>query len=138
MYVFRFEIIHNGHKYVMFEGKYNYTQAAEKCYDDGERRQIAMATDTSTFKVLFNLYLSYWSEGGAISGAFVDGTQGVMNPHFSGWYCVNTGGACPAPIPWHPGQPDGEGHEKCLGIVHDMGVADLLCSEKLMAMCQSD
>ena len=119
----------------MFVGKYNYTQASAKCAEEGGI--IAMATDTNTFNILFNILNEHWNAYRTDASVHLDGSQGVMNPQFSGWFCMNTGGPCPATMPWHPGQPS-DPAEKCAGMMVFMkkGVRDGNCSDQCMTMCK--
>ena len=62
-----------------------------------------MATDADTFKFTLNLYSDYYKSGGEVSGMFLDGSKGVMNPQSNDWFCVNVQGPCPATMPWRSG-----------------------------------
>ena len=96
-----------------------------------------MVEDADTFTFVFNIYNVYWSQGGGMTGAFVDGSKGIMNPESSdNWWCVNVPGACPSKMPWNPAQP--KGSERCVGIWawYIKGVGVLSCSNKYMAMCK--
>ena len=120
----------------MFEGRYNYTQAAAKCA--GEGGTLAMATDQATFDFLYNMLQTLWDIEGDVPYAYVDGSYGIMNTQSSDLFCVNTQGSCPATMPWQPGQPDNPEVEQCLFmyVSYSQGVADMYCDAELMAMCQ--
>ena len=124
--------MHNGKKYAMFEGHYNYTQAAAKCTQ--ESGILALAVDQKTFNVMYNMFMSYWWPGGEINGAYLDGTY-----QSNTWFSVNTPDRrLPADVPWHPGRPDYYEDEKCVSIMSQLnqGLDDTLCPGKRMAMCQ--
>ena len=131
----RHEKVCNGKTYVMFEGRYNYTQAAELC--DAEQGTLAMVdNDTDTFTCLYNIYDVYRNQGGDILGAFVDGSKGIMNQQSrSEWWCTSTQSECRQSIAWQPGQPD---NQHCASILrwYSQGVGDVECGVKQMAMCQ--
>ena len=130
------EDVCNRRKYVMYEGRYNYRQAVAKC--DAEGGIIAMAADQDTFNCLFGMFKTYRSRGGKINLVHLDGSLGVMNQQFSGWFCVNTGGACPATMPWQPGQPDQPDSQRCVVLwppFHE-GVDNAFCGLKKMVICQ--
>ena len=133
-----YEDVYKGEKYVLFDGDYNYTQAAAKCTEHGGA--LAMATDTDTFNFTLNLYNDYYKSGGLGSGMFLDGSKGViMNSLSNVWYCVNVQGTCPATMPWRQGSPapGGPNHTNCAGMLPWLlpGVADLPCQRGLTAMC---
>ena len=136
LFLYSFEEDHNGHKYVMYEGRYTYAQAVATCAQGGGI--IAMAGDTITFGIFRSLYWMYSLQGGAINGAFLDGSNGVVKPNFSGWYCMNTAASCPTTMPWQSGQTGASGQQKCVGMLgqYGQGVAAVSCSDKLMAMCK--
>ena len=130
-----YEDIYNGTKYVLFDGRYNYTQAAAKCAENGAN--LAMAGNNDTFTFLFNLHTVYWNSGGLVNGMFLDGSNEIVNPQFSGWYCVNVPGACPATMPWQPLEPnDPQAH--CVGALTWLrsGVADFSCQIQFTTMCK--
>ena len=132
----RFEDAYNGQKYVMFEGEYNYTQAAAKCDEEGGI--IAMATDKNTFDFLYNMVDVYEKEGGTIFGAFVDGTSRIVNPQSADWFCVNTQGSCPATMPWLPGKLDDVDVKQCVRVYpgYDRGVGNSACYYERMVICK--
>ena len=70
----------------MFEGRYNYTQAAAKCSAEGA--VLAMASDQDTFDALFKIVDVYTRrQGGSIDGAFLDGFKSTAA---GDWFCVNS------------------------------------------------
>ena len=94
-----------------------------------------MAKDQDTFDALFKIVDVYTRrQGGSIDGAFLDGFKSTAA---GDWFCVNAQGACPAAMPWQPGEPD-DPLEMCVGIKPDFsqGVDDEFCHEEKMALCQ--
>ena len=119
----------------MFEGNYNYQEAAAKCAEDGGT--LAMAADTNTYNFMFNILDTYVMQGGGIVGTFVDGSRGIMNPQSDAWWCVNTQSDCGQIMPWHFGRQGNNVYQPCVAILkwYENGVADASCHQ-LMAMCQ--
>ena len=106
-------------------------------------RQNALNTEeiwrwllTPTLKFTLNLYNDYYKSGGEVSGMFLDGSKGVMNPQSNDWFCVNVQGPCPATMPWRSGSRN-DPKASCAGMVpwYLPGVADLNCEHGLTAMC---
>ena len=120
----------------MFEGEYNYTQAAAKCDEEGGI--IAMATDKDTFDLFYYLVDVYKRHGGTILGAFVDGTNRIENPQSNDWFCVNTQGSCPATMPWQPDHPDDVDVKQCVRVNpgYDRGVVNSACYYERMVICK--
>ena len=133
MVLFRFEYIYTDQQYVMYEGLYNYTQAAAKCAEEGAT--LAMATDKDTFDLLYYLVDVYTMQGGPIVGAFLDGSR---QTRLDEWFCTNVQDVCPATMPWQPGQPDHPNSQHCVAIFppYARGVDNSYCSRQKMTMCK--
>ena len=137
IFLCRYEDVHNGEKYALFDGKYNYMQAAAKCTE--YHGTLAMVSDSDIFNFLLNLHSVYRSWVGIVRGMFLDGSKGgIVNPAQSsdGWYCVNVQGDCPATMPWQPGEPS-HPQEQCVGALPWLtsGVASFSCQIHYTAVC---
>ena len=137
IFLCRYEDVHNGEKYVIFDGEYNYMQAAAKCPE--YHGTLAMVADSDIFNFLLNLHSVYRSWVGIARGMFLDGSKGIIvNPAQSsnGWYCVSVPGDCPATMPWQPGEPS-HPQEQCVGALPWLtsGVAAFSCQIRYTAVC---
>ena len=131
-----YEDVFNGKKYVLFDGRYSYTQAATKCTDNGGI--LAMAADADTFNFLINLHNVYSSSGALVTGMFLDGSTRILNPRSSDWYCASVQGSCPSTMPWQFGKPPNGSQAKCVGALSKWtsGVVAFSCQIRYTAMCK--
>ena len=95
---------------------------------------LAVINDVQEYYLLHRMWLEYYAKHENITGAWVDGTDHVME---GTWVCESINAPCPYSR-WGPSQPDnGGGIEDCQSFWGDIrGLNDQDCQIAYPAMCE--
>ena len=118
-----------------------YDDAATDCAGHGGT--LAMATDTTTYERLRNLFRKYQQEKYndwhffPANAAWVDGINDPSNTGITGFYCATLSAACPVTMPWSNGEPSRTA-PNCAKVKAKLtltGLRDNRCDKQFVRIC---